>query len=130
MVGIDLGDHQAAAFRTGTEDSEALQRLGERLPLVVMRKVCQGKVCRVNRIDVEVNQYHLGPRFELAQRTPRHLSRLTIEACDREAQHLALCSCQRSSHSCNEKLHPIQLTRARRFFTENGPESPVHSWRG
>src|SRR5260370_14265333 len=90
MVGIDLGDHQAAAFRTGTEDSEALQRLGERLPLVVMRKVCQGKVCRVDSIHVKVNQYHLGPLLELAQRTPRNLCWLTVEARDLEAQNMAL----------------------------------------
>jgi hypothetical protein len=55
-----------------------------------MWKICQREVRRVNRINIEVNQYHIGPLFELTQSVPCSLSRLAIEARDRKTDHLAL----------------------------------------
>ena len=55
-----------------------------------MRKVCQGKIGGVNRVNIEVNQHHISSLFELAQSLPRTLSWLTIEARDREPHHLVL----------------------------------------
>jgi len=54
MVGVDLSADQTPSFETGTEDSEALQRISEWKPLVVVRKVR-----RVAVINVEADQYYI-----------------------------------------------------------------------
>src|SRR5258707_1146382 len=80
MIRIEFGEHNPPTFGTGTEDSQARERLGERQSLVMVREVCQGTVSRLYG-DAETFWCH---RAATRRRTP------STPAPERQGPHRAV----------------------------------------